>query len=109
MNFLFSLGSLCLAKTISNAYIELGNLDKAISTLKTLTKRFSKSEWAIDVSVQIAQCLRMQGKYFEAKKALDESPNQNDDYKNIFRGKKKWLNTQYGFDSTIFQGSKLNL
>ena len=77
-----------MAKTISNAYIELGNLDKAISTLKTLTKRFSKSEWAIDVSVQIAQCLRMQGKYFEAKKALDESPNKNDDYKNILRGKK---------------------
>ena len=79
-------GSLCLAKTISNAYIELGNLGKAISTLKTLSNRFSKSEWEIDVSVQIAQCLRMQGKYFEAKKALDESPNKNDDYKNIFRG-----------------------
>ena len=104
MNFLFSLGSLCLAKTISNAYIELGNLDKAISTLKTLTKRFSKSEWAIDVSVQIAQCLRMQGKYFEAKKALDESPNQNDDYKNIFRGKKSGLTHNMALIQLYFKG-----
>ena len=57
----------------------MDGIDEAIVVLKALTKRFS-----LDLSIQRAQCLRKQGKYIEAKKAIGFG--LENDYRNIFKG-----------------------
>ena len=76
---IFHLGAECLAKTISNSFVKPGWIDEAIPALNVLSKKFS-----LDLSIEIAQCLRKQGKYIEAKKAI--GLGLGNDYRNIFKG-----------------------
>ena len=74
-----------MANTIFNSFVEIGAIDKAIpakvfQALEPLTEIFS-----LDLSIQLAQRLRKQGKYIEAKKAIG-SVIGNNDYRNIFKG-----------------------
>ena len=74
-----------MANTIFNSFVEIGAIDKAIpakvfQALEPLTEIFS-----LDLSIQLAQRLRKQGKYIEAKKAIG-SIIGNNDYRNIFKG-----------------------
>ena len=73
------LGAECLAKTIANSFVEPGWIDEAFLALNALSKKLS-----LDLSIQIAQCLRKQRKYIEAKKAIGLS--LENDYRNIFKG-----------------------
>ena len=68
-----------MANTVSNSFVEMDGIDEAIVVLKALTKKFS-----LDLSIQRAQCLRKQGKYIEAKKAIGFG--LENDYRNIFKG-----------------------
>ena len=69
-----------MANTIINSYVEIGWIDEAIQVLKVFSKKFN-----LDLSIQLAQCLRKQGKCIEAKKAIG-SGLYNIDYRNIFKG-----------------------
>ena len=73
-----------MANTIFNSFVEIGAIDKAISAkvfqaLEPLTEIFS-----LDLSIQLAQRLRKQGKYIEAKKSIGFG--LENDYRNIFKG-----------------------
>ena len=73
-----------MANTILNSFFEIGAIDKAIpanvfQALEPLTDIFS-----LDLSIQLAQRLRKQGKYIEAKKAIGSG--HGNDYRNIFKG-----------------------
>ena len=57
----------------------MDGIDEAIIVLKALTKKFS-----LDLSIQLAQCLRKQEKYIEAKKSIGFG--LENDYRNIFKG-----------------------
>ena len=68
-----------MANTVSNSFVEMDGIDEAIIVLKALSKKFS-----LDLSIQLAQCLRKQGKYIEAKKSIGFG--LENDYRNIFKG-----------------------
>ena len=75
-----------MANTILNSFVEIGSIDKAIpakvfQALEQLTEIFS-----LNLSIQLAQRLRKQGKYIEAKKAIGSVIGNNDNYGNIFKG-----------------------
>ena len=73
-----------MANTIFNSFVEIGAIDKAIQALMEM---FKLTEiFSLDLSIQLAQRLRKQGKYIEAKKAIGSGLGNNDNYRNIFKG-----------------------